>query len=323
VTSSDGITWRARSATEANTWRSVFYGQDKFVATSYDGTNRVMTATSLPWSLAQTGFQFRDDDGNEVAATDIGGQNSVVTSALNDPLRFRAQVQSSLATTATPYYLQYKATTELGWHTVGVDDDFPTIVATSSGRDTTGSTTHVITLPSGQIGDLLLVISSQDGSLSSLTSSTGWKELGEQSNTNIVSGAIFWKTATGGDTLTITSAVSVEASYIVYRIRNAGTPSGAVANSSGTNSNPPSHTTDKVRNYLWIASRSGDSTVVATAVQTGYYGFISQAANTTSGASSNSSHIFLRATTTDPGTFTSATEQWVSWTIAVQTNTNR
>ena len=45
MTSTDGTTWTARSASEANGWRSVTYDNGTFVAVSDTGTNRVMTST--------------------------------------------------------------------------------------------------------------------------------------------------------------------------------------------------------------------------------------------------------------------------------------
>ena len=39
-----GVTWTARSAAEANSWRGVTYGNGLFVAVSPNGTNRVMTS---------------------------------------------------------------------------------------------------------------------------------------------------------------------------------------------------------------------------------------------------------------------------------------
>ena len=36
--------WTARTAAEANYWRSVTYGNGLFVAVAYNGTNRVMTS---------------------------------------------------------------------------------------------------------------------------------------------------------------------------------------------------------------------------------------------------------------------------------------
>ena len=47
----DGTTWTARTATEANTWNSVTYGNGTFVAVSSNGTNRVMTSTDgITWT---------------------------------------------------------------------------------------------------------------------------------------------------------------------------------------------------------------------------------------------------------------------------------
>jgi len=47
----DGTTWTARSATEANFWSSVTFGNGTFVAVSTNGTNRVMTSTDgITWT---------------------------------------------------------------------------------------------------------------------------------------------------------------------------------------------------------------------------------------------------------------------------------
>jgi len=44
MTSPDGVTWTARSASEPNAWTSVTYGNGLYVATSNNGTNQVMTS---------------------------------------------------------------------------------------------------------------------------------------------------------------------------------------------------------------------------------------------------------------------------------------
>jgi hypothetical protein len=41
----DGTSWTAAAAAEANSWRSVAYGNGVWVAVSSDGTNRVMRST--------------------------------------------------------------------------------------------------------------------------------------------------------------------------------------------------------------------------------------------------------------------------------------
>ena len=43
MTSPDGITWTLQTAAEANSWRSVIYGNGKFVAVATTGTHRAMT----------------------------------------------------------------------------------------------------------------------------------------------------------------------------------------------------------------------------------------------------------------------------------------
>ncbi len=51
MTSPDGITWTGRSASQANEWRKVAYGEGRFVAVAPNGTNRVMTSEDgITWT---------------------------------------------------------------------------------------------------------------------------------------------------------------------------------------------------------------------------------------------------------------------------------
>ncbi|MES2748778.1 MAG: hypothetical protein V4606_00050 [Patescibacteria group bacterium] len=315
----DGLTWATTTAAGNNDqWRGVTYGNNYFVAVGTTVGDRVMVNSSPSWALTQTGFQYRSDNGSETAATSINGQNNNITWGLNAPLRLRTQVNSTSATATTPLYLQYKQTGETNWHSVGVNDLYPVIIATTSGRTSGDTTSHAITLPTGEAGDLLLVVFSHDGASTSRASTSGWSKLGEQSNTTIVTGAVYYKFDTGNDqTFTITTPGSEESSHIVYRIRNAGVPTGSPSNLSSTNSDPANHIMPAILPHLVIATRSGDAQVAATAAPTGFAGLQAIVATTTAGATTNTAHTFTNASSSNPGTFTSATEQWVSWTIAV------
>lgn len=201
---------------------------------------------------------------------------------------------------------------------------FPSVAATNSGRTTTTNTTsHAITLPSGIVaGNLLLVVFSVDGnptcSANTAASGTNWTKLGQSSNGSIVTGAIFWKIADGGDALTIDTSATEQSSHTSYRITGGYFVDGTAANGSSTNSDPPNHTpSDSTQDYLWIETRSGDSTVVATAANGSFTNLLTLAAAGTGGASSNSAERQLNASSHDPAAFTSASEQWVSYTLAV------
>lgn len=202
----------------------------------------------------------------------------------------------------------------------------PVVVGTgAASSSTSNSTSHTITssIPSGETGNLLVVVFSVDGNPTVSTSSTGWTKLGQANNGSNVTGAVFWKMADGttsaSDPLVLTTSASEQSSHIVYRIRGATGISGAAANGNSTNSDPPSHTALEA-SYLWIATRSGDNTTVATAPPTGYTNMITQAASGNGGASSNAAINILgaAATTQNPGTFASGEEQWVSWTLAIE-----
>jgi prepilin-type N-terminal cleavage/methylation domain-containing protein len=196
---------------------------------------------------------------------------------------------------------------------------FPNIVTQSTGRTpTTDTTSHSITMPGGiTAGDLLICIFSVDGA-PTCTASSGWTILGQASNVAVVTQAIFYKVAAGGDTLTITTSAAEQSSHIVLRIAGAGsTITGTPANGSSTNSNPPSHNAGSSQKYLWVATRGGDSTTVPTAIPTNYSSGTHYAAAGTGGASTSTATRQYEIQTEDPGTWTVATEEWVCWTLAI------
>ncbi len=54
----DGETWTARTAAEANPWRSVAYGNDLWVAVASNGTKQAMTSTNgINWTSQTTGSE--------------------------------------------------------------------------------------------------------------------------------------------------------------------------------------------------------------------------------------------------------------------------
>jgi hypothetical protein len=85
MVSSDGRTWVANPASQANTWVSVcFNGSNLFVAVSEDGTNRVMTSPDgINWtnrtSISSLWSQVIFANGQYVAVA-VSGTNRVMTS---------------------------------------------------------------------------------------------------------------------------------------------------------------------------------------------------------------------------------------------------
>lgn len=203
---------------------------------------------------------------------------------------------------------------------------FPAVLATAQGRtaDATSSFSHAITLPSGiEAGDLLVAIVATDGfptlAINTGVSGTNWNQLTQATNGNVVSSQVYWKIAEGGDALTVTTDASEQSSHISYRIGGASTVSGTSANGSSSNSDPPLHTpAGGSKKYLWIATRAGDSTVLPTVAPADFIDLITQAATGTAGASIASAVRELEAASLNPGAFTSTSEQWVCFTIAVE-----
>lgn len=206
----------------------------------------------------------------------------------------------------------------------------PVVRAATDGSQDSNATSHTITLPTHAAGELLVVVFSVDGdptvSVNTGSSSADWNKLGQASNSTVVTGAVFWKVATSGaETLVLDTTASEQSTHISYTITSylpaaAFYVTGTSANGSGTNSDPPAETPAYGRSdYLWIATRSGDSTVQATGAPSGFAPLRTRTASGTQGASTATAEAYAAfATTSNPGTFTSATEQWVCYTLGIR-----
>jgi hypothetical protein len=197
---------------------------------------------------------------------------------------------------------------------------FPFVSARqTSVSSTTNATSFTPTLSTHATAELLVVVVSADGNPTLSTTSSGWTKLGQDSNSTVVTGAVFWKVAaSASESLIVDSTATEQYSAISLTIRGGAGVTGSVINGSSTNSDPPNHAaTNGTEDYLWIATRSGDSTTVATGAPTNYSNLQTIAGGGTNGVSTNTAERSLTASSENPGTFTSATEQWVSWTLAI------
>lgn len=129
---------------------------------------------------------------------------------------------------------------------------------------------------------------------------------------------------------TFSASEQFSAILLAYKVSDGATvgllefSSGDITSASGssTNSDPPSITNGSgaSQDVTVVATRTGDSTVVATVAPTNYTDLQTIAAGGTAGASSNTAErqiTIASAGTEDPGVFTSASEQWVSYTFGV------
>lgn len=201
---------------------------------------------------------------------------------------------------------------------------FPVVQARQTGSTTTNATTHSITFPASiAAGELLLAFCSVDGQPIISNSQGRWAKIGGQHrNGTTVTGCCYAKIAEASGTLDDLTLVTTSemASWVTMRITgHGGLPIGAGTNGSSTNSDPPSVTPPwGTQDYLWIAARMGDANVAATAAPTNYSNLTGVThSDATNGASVHTAERSLNASAEDPGTFTSATEQWAALTVAV------
>lgn len=188
----------------------------------------------------------------------------------------------------------------------------------------------ITTAASFSAGDLCLVFVSSDGN-NTLSESGGplWtRDTGGITNaTNRVTGALFSRVASGTGTLTLSMTATGSEQYSAVMLKITGTsPQLATASGStfassqgdSTNSDPANFNPGTSAARIWICSRHGDGLTVATVAPTNYGNLQSRGAGGASGASTNTAERSLTASSDDPGTFTSSTEQWVCLTVAAE-----
>lgn len=212
-------------------------------------------------------------------------------------------------------------------------------LALTGNTSATSYTPALSTLASGAaVGDKVQVFLAFDGNptvaLSSQSTTDGWVLVAQAADsTNACKGALlrFLVKAAGtipDPTVTWSGNESVTGYANLIKIATAGKvlsqfAIGANSQGSSTNPNPPASTNDTgaTQDVLFHAYWAGDGVTASTAGPTNYTGHASQtisnAANGCSvGFAMRTVNGVVNAGSEDPGTFTRATEQWVSYTTS-------
>lgn len=198
---------------------------------------------------------------------------------------------------------------------------FPSV----AGRGTSGAlaslTSHSVTMPAAATTARgVLVIFTADSGPTVTTSSSGWTRLDGIAGATMGSTVFYKRPGITLSSLTVSLSFAEEGTYIVLAIDGAEpteNPSLAGLAVTGSNTNPPNLApSGGTRDYLWIAVRSGEAAVVATAAPASFTNLTS-ATGGSSGASTSTAERQLNAASLDPGAFTSASEDCVAWTIAI------
>ncbi len=202
---------------------------------------------------------------------------------------------------------------------------FP-IIQTYNTGSVEESTSHYINLPSGiNAGDLILVFFTCDGdgvaiSVNTSSSGTKWTKLDEYSSLANTA-ACFSKIAEASNTLVLTTNSSESSTYIAYRISGTGLSNPVVQYNEGgvANADPPSVTpVFGNKEYLWIVYAGFEGTVIPSAAPSGFTGLITeQSAYAEQPSSASAYDENQTGSAYDPGTFTSSSAYWVTFTVCI------
>jgi len=199
---------------------------------------------------------------------------------------------------------------------------FPVVASSAASNRSTDVSTHNITMPAGiAAGDLLLVLFSFSGFAGSTvaTASAGWTKLGQanQSTNTTAFAAVFWKIAAGSDTLTVTTTDGRQSTAVAARITGGGAVTGTSSVGTSNSGNPPSHNPPGAGDILWIATWTGEGTVIPSVLPAGFTSLMNVSGSGLANAASSTAYRPESIATMDPGPFTNSSRDWVCWTLAV------
>lgn len=191
-------------------------------------------------------------------------------------------------------------------------------IATTIFTDTSSS--HALNMPSGiTAGEFLGICMMMDRSRSPSSGLTGWTQLFLDTGSDPCLG-FYYKTAAGGETVTIGYAAGLNCSYAVFRLTNwQGTPEAATA-TTGSSANPnsgsvsPSWGTGSASFLISMFSVNVSTTTTVSANPTNYTGAFPSGAG-----SGQMAYRIATVSSEDPDAFTiNASGSWRARTVAIR-----
>lgn len=186
------------------------------------------------------------------------------------------------------------------------DPVYPVIEGYTGGYDTDDTSNHTVNLPAEtEDGHLLLIFFTSDGT-PSITFPAGWTELYATSNSAVKSGA-WYKVASGeGASISVTTGVNEQASYVSYAISGwSDIECGSAVTGSDNKPDPPSLTASwGTLPNLWFAAAGNDAQIGVSSYPANYSGGLNYHGTKTSASGIGVAHRYVTSGTENPGSFT-------------------
>lgn len=220
--------------------------------------------------------------------------------------------------------------------------EFPTVAARNTSGESSGTTSHTVSLPSGITNGSLVVVlfGLGDGTAPQVSWPEGWQnEIKDAVDAqNYVTAAVAWRECDGeeGSTITVTTTNSAQSAHVALRIEghdaSADPPEISLGNSGDGQLQSPDSLSPiaGAADYLWIAMTVCDGSGstgpwTVTSAPTNYTDLQnSESGGSTDGVTVGSAERELNASSEDPGDFTvgdSGGKEYIAFTIAVYPTT--
>lgn len=285
-------------------------------------------------TIEQEGFRWRNDDGDEDAATWKANQDTNMSGAVSTNTRLRVLVNTDGDFGAASYRLEYRKSTDTNYIPISSGNAHPIVGSSANTNGTTLAGGVSLTMPSGiEANDLLLVWGANDNTGGTNMSISGWTNLFHTQFTgNVVSHGAWAKIASGGDTATLAGASQDYSATVVRIPKNYhGVTSigsdikvGTAATGTSVNPNSPSLDAGSSSQWLWFASFGADDDDNTTGWAPSSYTELAlvESAQSTTSCMLGVSYRQNTTQTEDPGNAVmAASEEWIAQTIAIPPKT--
>ncbi|RWN35780.1 hypothetical protein [Mesorhizobium sp.] len=197
--------------------------------------------------------------------------------------------------------------------------DWPQWIAYTTNSSGPAATSHPVTAPAHETGDLIIVFAAFDGTPTiSIASGTGWTIGDQQVSNGQVVGAWIWKIADGSDTLTLGSSDSEKMSYVAMSYRNAAAFEAAFTTGTTADAQSPSFSpSGGAGKYAFVSVIMTDGSAGTPAAPPANMSRYMSQVGTSDGGSVYYADKWVDGDGFAPAAFDLTAQEWVGFTLAL------
>lgn len=197
--------------------------------------------------------------------------------------------------------------------------DWPQWAGYNTNSSGSNVTSHPITMPAADVGDMIVVFAAFDGTPTiGISAGTGWTIGDQQVSNGECVGAWIWKIAEGSDSLTLSSTASEKMSYIAMSYPNATGIEATFTTGSAADAQSPSFSPSGFTGkYAFVSVIMTDGSAGSPAAAPANMSRYMSQVGASDGASVYYADKWVEGASLAPDAFDLTAQEWVGFTLAL------